>query len=79
MTNKPEVKVGQVWRSKDKRDDRYVLIDSTARKDGAPAMWCLPCTASGKMMDHGRVARVKIVNLQTRFELIQDTETSEAS
>jgi len=68
---KQQVEVGQVWKSKDKRETRYVLIDSVTDKDAKPAMWTNPCTVSGKILRHGRGARIKVSTLQTRFELVE--------
>lgn len=74
MSDKKEieaVKVGQVYRDKDPRTTRYVLIDDDATKDGEAAMWCLPSTVSGRMLRHGRATRIKVANLQKRFELVR--------
>jgi len=72
--DKPEVKVGQVWRERDSRFTRYVRIDDRAFKDREPAMWVQPCSVSGALMRRGKTTRIKTANLQKRFELVKDVE-----
>jgi len=65
-----QIEAGQIYRDRDSRSVRYVLIDSLARKDGAPAVWCLPCTVSGKLLDTGRTTRIKTANFHSRFQFV---------
>lgn len=69
MPEKPQVTIGQVWREKDKRFVRYVKVDSYAVKNEKPAAWCLACDVNGRIYKRG--TRIKVVTLQTRFELVQ--------
>lgn len=68
-----EVKVGQVWRERDKRFVRYVLVveilRSAMRKDRA---LCGPCDANGLRTYGGRISKIKVENLQKRFVLVGD-------
>jgi hypothetical protein len=61
-----EIAVGQVWKSKDKRETRYVKIDEVR----SPYIYCLPCNAMGKLLERyrGRASRIMIENLPKRFE-----------
>lgn len=65
------VEVGQVYREKDKRFTRYVRVDSFAVKHGLSSAWCAPCTISGLPLRAGRTTRLKLSNLEKRFELIE--------
>ena len=51
---KPEVQVGQIWKSKDKRETRYIRIDSFTKKDSTEAVWTNPCMASGVQRRSGK-------------------------
>ncbi len=62
------VEVGQVYREKDKRFTRYVLVVQL-RSDGRAK--CGPCNKTGRRMFGGRISKIKLSNLEKRFELIE--------
>lgn len=73
-----EVKIGQVYREKDKRFVRYVRIYCADTKWRRRAWWVWPCDANGKS-DKGdrsknsrRASLISVDNLQKRFELVKD-------
>lgn len=73
--SKPEVKVGQVWREKDKRFSRYVrlvaLVTAPMREDRVKTR---PCNSDGSSRSFGPTTKIKVSNIQTRFELVIDVK-----
>jgi hypothetical protein len=75
MNEKPQVRIGQVWREKDKRFSRYVrlvsLITQPMKEDRVRTR---PCNADGTSRSYGATTKIKVSNIQTRFELIIDVK-----
>lgn len=75
---KPEVKVGQVYRDKDKRmlsGRRYLIV----REVGSPKSKLAPCSVDGTAYNYRYdnvepLVTISNKNLQSRFELVSGRE-----
>lgn len=66
------VEVGQVYRDKDARFIRFVLVASI--NSASHKARCVPCDSSGKPLRRGlgRATEIRTSNLQKRFELVRE-------
>jgi hypothetical protein len=73
MSERPEVKVGQVWREKSKRFARYIrLVGFVTAPLKENRVRTRPCNADGSSRSYGPTTKIKVSNIQTRFELVID-------
>jgi hypothetical protein len=67
-----KVRLGQVWKSKDRRDgERFVKVNTLA----VESAWCVPCSANGEQFQRkGRRAQyIKFNTIRSRYELVTDS------
>lgn len=66
---KPEIKIGQIYRDKDRR-----MLDRFLRVEYIPTVGdrieLSPCTQDGTLVESQRRYKIRKASLQSRFELI---------